>query len=725
MGEADFASALATAQPEEFLRIEREAGLEASFARLDILTANLMLMALSGRELVSITPGGPGRGSGDTVSMTFLTPQDRAFVDERFSLVGQQRKGAWFLPEEARLKAGSLNLPARARHYPEQAITLSWGDSARTKLASTADALLIWSLLIPLFDTLMAPIVLRATGSDQPAEDQRKTWMTVLDSYSTLGIPHTPEVTLFAYGGGWARLDRAAQVRARIALLDALARHDLLAVAARFRALRLRTLFSAIVAKSRAATPLARRVLTRAVQPTLSAYFAGDWLACLEYLGLPPNPGEELVTALPAPKLYVGGAANAGAAAAEHGVEVDEVEAMLAAFLNQSTAASPVEQRVSVLRRWWEEFDAIHARQQPGMNPLWGLVEETSYAIGYGQGPDHRLCRTSFSSDLVREIDLLWDGATLPRWPQAIVSEPYPHRLMADTFGPAVSFWHGLALTTWYVCEGPTSRTTLSGLRAYHEKHLAELADMGTPVHPSLFEELERAEGQLGAAEELPTYEHRLLLADGSVALRMSGGGHRRDGFLLLRDIVTRHRRGWTGRFLADYLRHRWHTELTDVARELNKVIATTGKPPTFNRFARIAAKAANHWFNGDLAGLYLAIGEKAPLTPRRVDLLPIAAHEFIDALYAALGGQPYEELLRVTDFPLADEYRQKARLAAAGVTYLQIAEALGRWPEPKEFGINRFEWSWAGGPDRGWPIYQTAVAAVLREHADEQGSLG
>ncbi|MER6575878.1 hypothetical protein [Nonomuraea sp. NPDC001023] len=716
MGETELASRLASAGADEFLHIEREAGQEAAFKQLDVLTANLMLMALSGRPLVSMTPGRPGRSSGDTVSMTFLTPQDRAFVDDTFSLERQQRKGAWFLPEEARLKAGNLNLPAYARHHPGQCFTLAQSDSIRTQLSSTADALLVWALLIPLFDTLMAPLVLRAVGSEQSADDQRSVWATVLDSYTSLGIARTPEVEVFTYGGGWGHLDRAGQAHARVLLLDALARHDLLSVAARLRATRLRTVIRAIVAKTRATTPLARRVLNSTLKPTLSAYFAGDWLACLDYLGMPPNPGEELVTALPATKLYVGGISNASSTAAKHGVEVGDVAAMLAAFLNQTTAVSPVEQRVDALRRWWGEFDSVHARQESGMKPLWGLVEDGGYSVGYGQRPDHRLYRTLLPSDLVEEIDSLWDGTTLSRWPEAIVSEPYPHRLMAETFGIAVPFWHAVALTTWYICEGPTSRTTLSGLRAYHEGHLAELADIGTPIHPSLFDELEQAEGRLGPVEELPTYEHWFQGNDG-LALRVTGGGNRRNGFSILRDIVTRHRRGWTSRYLDDYLRRRWHTELTTVARELNKTIATTGRPPTFKRFARFAAKAANHWFNGDLTGLYTAIGEKAPTSPPRVDLLPIAAHDFVDALYAELGGQPYEELLRVTDFPLADVYRQKSRLASAGVTYLQMFEALGRAPEPKEFGVSRYEWSWSGGPDNGWPIYQSAIETILRRY--------
>src|SRR6266508_4168571 len=143
----------------------------------------------------------------------------------------------------------------------------------------------------------------------------------------------------------------------------------------------------------------------------------------------------------------------------------------------------------AALFRWWTQFDAAHARQTAGMKPLWGLVDEGAHILGYGPGPIPDLYRQLLSPDLVDEVDQLWDGVTLPRWPETIVSEPYPHRLMAETLGPAVTFWHGVALTAWYVCEGPYSRTPLSELRNYHDRDLAALVEAGTPVHPSLFDE--------------------------------------------------------------------------------------------------------------------------------------------------------------------------------------------------------------------------------------------
>jgi hypothetical protein len=347
------------------------------------------------------------------------------------------------------------------------------------------------------------------------------------------------------------------------------------------------------------------------------------------------------------------------------------------------------------------------------MPNLWGLVEETPHIIGYLPGPDPRRYDQILPAHLVAEVQELWSGTILPRWPQTIVTEPYPHMAMADTLGPAVSFWHGVGLTTWFVCAGPYSRTPLDGLRGYYERTLIELAAIGTPVHPSLFDELEQAEELLGPPEGLISHEHRLQMPDGSIAIRVSGGGQRRAGFEILRDIVTRHRRGWSARYLDLYLQQRWTLELIEVARELQRRIATAGKAPTFRQFAKFAATAAGHWFNGDLAGLYTAIGEQVPTAAARVRLLPADTHHFIDTVYTELGGRPYDEQLRITDFPAADRYRQRSRLATASTRYVQLVEALGRPPGQAEFGANRFEWDWSDGLDHGWSVYQQAITAA------------
>ena len=48
------------------------------------------------------------------------------------------------------------------------------------------------------------------------------------------------------------------------------------------------------------------RVLTRELERTLCAYFGGGWFRFLDYLGEEPHPDEQVATALPESKLYLG-----------------------------------------------------------------------------------------------------------------------------------------------------------------------------------------------------------------------------------------------------------------------------------------------------------------------------------------------------------------------------------------------------------------------------------
>jgi hypothetical protein len=100
--------------------------------------------------------------------------------------------------------------------------------------------------------------------------------------------------------------------------------------------------------------------------------------------------------------------------------------------------ASPVEDRVRVLTKYWRIFDEIHGRQSSGMPSLWGLVEEgRGVRIGW-EGPDWynpRLYEEMLPKDLQDAIKGLWGTVMLPRWPDRIVTESAPHALMAETFG--------------------------------------------------------------------------------------------------------------------------------------------------------------------------------------------------------------------------------------------------------------------------------------------------
>src|SRR5262249_9170129 len=147
----------------------------------------------------------------------------------------------------------------------------------------------------------------------------------------------------------------------------------------------------------------------------------------------------------------------------------------------------------------------IHARQSPNMPSLWGLVEEGGFITfddvshsPYTPG----LYRDLLARDLVEEIDRLWGTTLLQRFPDRVVSEPFPHAAMAQAFGPALTFWHGCALTAWFMCEG-SSRTDMVGLPQYHAADIHILKQLQCPIQNELFEELLLGETKLGPPQEI------------------------------------------------------------------------------------------------------------------------------------------------------------------------------------------------------------------------------
>ena len=115
------------------------------------------------------------------------------------------------------------------------------------------------------------------------------------------------------------------------------------------------------------------------------------------------------------------------------------------------------------------EFDAVHVHQAPGMKPLYGLVEltgssmESDWVLQDGRYSP-RCYLDLLSPALLDDIERMWGSTMLARWPDRIVTEISPHAGLAGTFGRALRFWHEVALTTWYLAEGPYAVTDTAGL---------------------------------------------------------------------------------------------------------------------------------------------------------------------------------------------------------------------------------------------------------------------
>ncbi|MEU6964982.1 TerD family protein [Streptomyces chrestomyceticus] len=703
------------AGPGKALGLERAAGQQQRFAEIDALAARLLAAALGGQQVATIVTG-RGHRIPDTAEVTALTAQEAAWCARVYGPRQQQQRGAWYLPQKLSVKAGAVNLPCLLREHPAHALTLTADDTVRLAVAEHADAVLLWALLVPLFETLLAPVRLRAAGDVLPRTEQQRSWAVLEERYRLLGIDDGA-LEAFRFGGGWHRLDRGGQQQARLGLLDTLAAADLGQLVARHRIQRLQRLMAGFAKKAKTGTALARRVLTKELQPVVCAYFGGDWLAVLDYLQAPPHPNEEIITALPEPRLYVGAPSQAAGVAAEAGIAEDEVHAMLAAFLGSSTSVSPVQERTAALRDWWAGFDRAHAVQAREMTSLWGLVDQEPMSLARSeQGFTPQLYRQRLPADVLERVGRLWETVTLQRHPGSIVSNPRPHQTMAEAFGPAAEFWHGVGLTAWFVCEGPYSRTTLSHVERYYSRPLAALRTAGCPVGPAFFRELDAAEQRLGPEEEITDSQSssgETPYGQLTVTASMSRGT-RRKGFESVRDLITRHRRAWAQQYLETYLQHRWRSELEEVAHQHHRFVAARGKPPTLPQFSRFATTAANHWTGGDLGQLYTAIGEPAPAVQKRpARLLAGDGYDFARQVYRELGGKPVEHDTWVSDPEETQRQWQLGRLATESLRYLQLREALGQPPTAQQFGTQRLIWPWPGKEEEGWPQLQHVLALL------------
>ena len=249
-----------------------------------------------------------------------------------------------------------------------------------------------------------------------------------------------------------------------------------------------------------------------------------------------------------------------------------------------------------------------------------------------------------------------------------------------------------------------------------------------------MFAELVAAEKRLGPPEPAHVEERETEIEPGITFTSSISRGSWREGFETLRDVVTEYRRRWAECHLDAYLRTRAEGDVRGAAEHYHKKMAERGgKPPTAKQFAKVALEPTNRWFGGDVAALYRAFGERAPVSPERVRRVPADPEAFVRRVYSALGGVevgPYPD-----DYTKYEEHGRKIRenydkaeLANMALDYLRLEEALGTPPTLQQLGKSRFanraETAFGGEVEGAWDRFKGIIHDVL-SGGTEPGSAG
>jgi hypothetical protein len=697
----------------QFLKLERDHKLDGSFAELDLLVGRLLAQGLRGARIVELKRD---ELYIDRVCILRLSKDERDLIDNWFAVEKQQARGTWTLPEKVSMRVGFASLRWAYSQLGRFGTGLAMDERVSVKLATNPDAVLYWSLLDGLFSKMCIPFELRGPQEGAlPREKQLAGWAEADALYQALGFDVQDQLAVMRYGGGWNRLCSPDQLEAKVRLLNALGQQANVHMGQRYRAYRILPFIWNYYKKANNDGRVARkRALTRDLERTLSAYWGGDWLSYLAYLGEQPHPDEQITTALPKIKPMVTRLERIDAIAANQGLGPDVVRSIATSYWQETGGVSPVEQRVQCLRRYWQIFDCLHRRQNDRTQSLWGLATDTRYVIlSSGDGPTfHRdLHLELLPEDLLLDINNLWSTTMDAKWPDRILTEPFPYHAMVETLGPALKFFEGCSLTAWFLCERGSGRTDMKGLAHYYRREIDALERLGTPVDRQFFSDLIEAEAKLGLFERIEedasrTDQDNLSPTDGtSVCFKRSGTEE-------LRQTVTSYRHIWTEKYLDAYLKACWESEITHAGRAYNIMVQDgEGRTPRLREFAKVAGPPTNHWFGGNVCGLYSAIREKCPAEPKRVQLMPADVVGFTKRLYETLPSQP--NTLPDREYP--NSYRVAEyieHIANLGIKYIQMEEGLGRPPEMKELGQKFLYYSKAipGDLNEAWETFVKTV---------------
>jgi hypothetical protein len=708
------------------LELEREEQRRGELGAFDVILEKTLVRALGGDRVVKLGE----RQDDEGVELVGFEEGEVATLNGHFDIGAMESRGAWALPERETIVGGTVNLAWWMGQEARFVSSLAGDERRKSTLRENPGAVFVWSALAPVFELLAIPHELRSAKLGKADVDaQEKRWVELDLLLDACGMEMTDALAPFRPHGGWPRLSAPERMTARLDLIAAWKGSATAEVASRLRMWAIGGLVERFYSKAKKSTPNSRQVMTKAYWRPLVAYFGGDWLSLLRYLGEEPSASEEIATSLPEPRLYVAGEERARAAAEAAGVDPAELELMLSSFFGGGDPSSPVERRVEVLKKTWVEVDALHAAQIPGGQNMWGLLDERDDPFddrweGYVFGLHRRLLSHGLNEGIIGR----WGTSVIGRAPDRLVTRVLPHAGALDAFGPALKFWHTISLVAFGNTEGLTYFDYgLVDIAGRYRDELDAMEVLGHPVDRAFFKDLTDAAHRLGEPEGAGGETSSHEIAPGlSIEFTVSGARPRgrRSGFEQLRDVVTEHRRAWAAEHLDGYLEARWEADLRGGAEAFNRRLQAKGKPPTVKQVISESKPTIDRWFGGDVGAFLGSIGQEGPAgRPAYERLMPEDVYAFGETVHRNLGlvevpeVSDWQDTTAVNARNAAMQHNNYRHYAAANAyEYVQRWEALGRRPEMKEVpgGKGAMKWLNENDLDAAWRQFVKAIEDAI-----------
>lgn len=457
-----------------------------------------------------------------------------------------------------------------------------------------------------------------------------------------------------------------------------------------------------------------RRFLKKAHEWLLSGYFEGSWLQFLTYIGEAPAEDDYISGAIPKPRVLV----PLKIPAAIKNLPPAEQERVLDSL---DPAGSGLRARLSLVRDFWAELIKAHQQQKPGMISLWGLVEDHPYLPnGYRQDTgdgvyNPGLFRKRLPRSVLQRIEELFGRETSSQHPMARTVALSPYYTFCNHLNPALSFWHGVGLTIWFLTQGPYSRTDIPGMPEYYRRQLKELAELGCPVDPALFKDLGKVKVASRGGE--------ILTITISVFSGTTSTGTQRDqkqdkaankSFEQLKEIYLQHLRAWTERYLETFWQERYRRKVAECGQLYNRLRETTGQAPTPAKFVKPnVAEVGNEYFSGNLYRLLEALGEPLPRDTELRDEQLITSIEALEQVITVFANRELKHL---------DE-RLRTAFVEMAIRYCRLWEGRGKPPVRATFSSSYYYQEICRGlkvnpdqdADQAWTKFSTAIERAAR----------